>query len=155
VDKVVRSICQGCHCQCGVLVHLEGGRVSRITGDPHHPMNRGFICVKGQAQAELLYHPDRLKHPLRRLGGRGEGRWQRLSWDEALDDVARRLGEVRCRYGAESLAVITGTGPRTGNNVANLFALMLGTPNKISPLGGGRDEHLRRDYHHDGGRPGL
>ena len=132
MKKIVRSICQACHCNCGVLVHVEDGKVIKVSGDPGHPMNRGFICVKGQAQPELLYHPDRLHHPLRRTGERGEGQWQRISWDEALDEIAARLTEVQKQYGAESIAVMTGTGPRTGNNTARLFCLMLGTPNRIS-----------------------
>jgi len=132
VEKTVRSICQACHCNCGVLVHIKDGKAVRVTGDPGHPMNRGFVCVKGRAQPELLYHPDRLKYPMKRTGGRGEGKWQRISWDEALDDIAFRLTEIQGKYGAESIAVMTGTGPRTGNNVARLFCLMLGTPNRIS-----------------------
>jgi thiosulfate reductase/polysulfide reductase chain A len=132
LKKIVRSICQACHCNCGVLVHVEDGRVTKVTGDPDHPMNHGFICVKGQAQPELLYHPDRLKYPVKRTGGRGEGKWQRISWDEALDEIAAGLAKVQGEYGAESIAVMTGTGPRTGNNTARLFCLMMGTPNRIS-----------------------
>jgi thiosulfate reductase/polysulfide reductase chain A len=132
VEKKIRSICQACHCNCGVIVHLKDGKVTRVTGDPDHPMNRGFICVKGQAQPDLLYHPDRLKYPLKRTGGRGEGKWQRVTWDEALDNIAEKLTAVQAKYGAESIAVMTGTGPRTGNNTARLLCLMLGTPNRIS-----------------------
>lgn len=132
MKRIVRSICQACHCNCGVLVHVEDGKVDKVTGDPHHPMNHGFICVKGQAQPELLYHPDRLKYPIKRTGERGEGKWQRISWDEALDNIAEKLTDIQSKYGAESIAVMTGTGPRTGNNTARLFCLMLGTPNRIS-----------------------
>ncbi len=132
MEKTVRSICQACHCNCGVIVHIEDGKVTRVTGDPEHPMNRGFICVKGRAQPDLLYHPDRLKYPIKRIGQRGEGKWQIITWDDALNDIAARLTEIQGKYGAESIAVLTGTGPRTGNNVARLFCLMLGTPNRIS-----------------------
>ncbi|HEY97793.1 MAG TPA: molybdopterin-dependent oxidoreductase [Dehalococcoidia bacterium] len=132
MKNIVRSICQACHCNCGVLVHVEKGKVTKITGDPGHPMNRGFICVKGQAQPELLYHPDRLKYPMKRVGERGGGKWQRISWDDALDEIATGLTRVQEKYGADSIAVMTGTGPRTGNNTAHLFCLMLGTPNRIS-----------------------
>ena len=128
----IRTICQSCHCQCGVIVHIEDGRVAKVTGDPHHPMNRGFICVKGKAQPELLYHPDRLKYPQRRVGERGGAKWERTSWDEALNDIAARLSEIKEKYGPKSIAVITGTGPRTGNNVTKMLALPLGTPNKAS-----------------------
>jgi thiosulfate reductase/polysulfide reductase chain A len=132
MEKTLRSICQACHCNCGVIVHIENGKVTRVTGDPNHPMNRGFICVKGQAQPDLLYHADRLKYPLKRTGARGEGKWQRVSWDDVLDQIGARLAEIQEKYGTESIAVMTGTGPRTGNNVARLFCLMLGTPNRIS-----------------------
>ena len=71
MENVIRSICQASHCECGVLVHIKDGRVIKIEGDPEHPMNRGFVCVKGQAQPELSYHPDRLKYPLRRAGHPG------------------------------------------------------------------------------------
>jgi thiosulfate reductase/polysulfide reductase chain A len=132
VEKIIRSICQACHCNCGVLVHVEDGKVVKVTGDPDHPMNHGFICIKGSAQPELLYHPDRLKYPMKRTGKRGEGKWQRVSWDEALDGIAAGLTEVQQKYGADAIAVMTGTGPRTGNNTARLFCLMMGTPNRIS-----------------------
>ena len=132
MKKIIRSICQACHCNCGVLVHVEDGKAVRVTGDPNHPMNYGYICVKGQAQPKLLYHPDRVKYPLKRTGERGEGKWQRISWDNALDEIAARLTGIQEKYGAESIAVMTGTGPRTGNNVARLFCLIMGTPNRIS-----------------------
>ncbi|MCK4273598.1 MAG: molybdopterin-dependent oxidoreductase, partial [Dehalococcoidales bacterium] len=132
MENIVRSICQACHCNCGVMVHVEDGKVTGVTGDPEHPMNHGFVCVKGRAQPDLLYHPDRLKYPMKRTGERGEGKWQRIPWADALNDIAARLAKVQAEYGAESIAVMTGTGPRTGNNVARLFCLMLGTPNRIS-----------------------
>jgi anaerobic selenocysteine-containing dehydrogenase len=85
-NRVVRSSCRGCHGVCQVLVHLEEDRVVRITGDPDSPTSRGYLCPKGAAAAELLYHPDRLKYPLRRAGARGENKWERLSWAEGLYD---------------------------------------------------------------------
>ena len=94
MEKVVRTICQSCHCECGVLVQLKDNAVVDIKGDPHHPMNRGFICPKGKAQPQLVNHPDRLKYPLKRTGGRGEGRWERISWVEALGGIAQQLTRV-------------------------------------------------------------
>jgi anaerobic selenocysteine-containing dehydrogenase len=70
-SQVVRSACRGCHGVCQVLVHLEGGRVVKVTGDPESPTSRGYICPKGKAAPDFLYHPDRLKFPLRREGERG------------------------------------------------------------------------------------
>src|SRR4030042_1666569 len=90
-EKVVKSACRGCHGVCGVLVHIRDGRVTKVTGDPDCPTNMGYICPKGKASVELLYHPDRLKYPLKRIGERGENKWQRITWDEALDTVAGKL----------------------------------------------------------------
>ena len=132
MEKIVRSICQACHCECGVLVHVSDGKVSKIEGDPDNPMNRGFICVKGRAQAQVLYHPDRVKYPMRRVGERGSGKWERISWDTALDEIAEKLTKNREKNGPESFAVIHGTGPRPTLYSTALLALALGTPNVIS-----------------------
>ena len=72
-DGVVKSTCGLCQVGCGVLVHVANGRVTKVEGDPENPLNRGAICPKGQASLEFLYHPDRLQHPLKRTGERGEG----------------------------------------------------------------------------------
>lgn len=131
MSTIVRSICQACHCECGVLVHVENGRVTRIEGDPDHPMNRGYICVKGRAEKERLYHSERLMHPMKRAGKRGEGRWERIGWDEALEGIAERMTLARNRYGAPSIAAIHGTGPRASLCSA-LLPYALGSPNRIS-----------------------
>jgi anaerobic selenocysteine-containing dehydrogenase len=68
------------------------------------------MCAKGLASIENLYHPDRLKYPLKRIGKGGEGKWERTSWDEALDRIAQKLLEIKKEYGIESLAVGIGTG---------------------------------------------
>lgn len=132
MEKIVRTVCQGCHPECGVLVHVRDGRVTEVKGDPEHPMNRGFICIKGRAQPQLVHHPDRLKYPLRRAGDRGGGKWERISWDDALDSIAEKLTEIKNKYGAESIASIHGTGPRAALQASSLFPFMLGSPNRIS-----------------------
>ena len=129
MERIVRTICQGCHSECGVLVHVDDGKVARITPDPDHPSTRGFICVKGVNYAHFTYHPDRLKYPLRRAGGKGEGKWERVSWDEALDGIAARLSAVRERYGARSMGTFHGTAPRQSLFSCRLLAAALGTPN--------------------------
>ena len=132
MKKIVRTVCQSCHCECGVLATVTDGRITNIAGDPAHPMNRGYCCIKGKAQLELLYHPHRLKYPLRRTGDRGSGQWTRVSWDQALEEVADKLTEVKERYGPESIATIHGTGPRATIPASELLATSLGTPNIIS-----------------------
>ena len=92
---VVKSVCQPCHSNCGVLVHVKGGRVIKIEGDPDFPENEGSMCVRGLSFTQLLYHPDRIKYPMKRVGQRGEGKWQRISWDEALDTIASKIKQAK------------------------------------------------------------
>lgn len=126
--RVVRSACRMCHGVCQVFVHLDGDRVVKITGDPDSPTSRGYLCPKGKASPELLYHPDRLTYPLRRVGERGENKWKRVSWDEALDEMAEKLGSIRRESGSEYFAMMQGTGrPYTG--FTSRFANAFGTPN--------------------------
>lgn len=102
-DRVVKTICGGCHCTCGILTYVRDEKVVKVEGDPDFPQNQGMMCAKGLAITQLLYHPDRLLYPLRRAGERGQGKWQRISWDEALDWVAGRLKEIREQYGPQSI----------------------------------------------------
>ena len=89
VGEIVRSTCElGCRSGCGVLIHMKNGKPVKVEGDPEHPVNKGALCPVGRASLEFLYHPDRLKHPLRRAGGKGEGKWKQIGWDEALDVTA-------------------------------------------------------------------
>lgn len=130
--RVFKSTCRGCHGGCGVLLTVDGGKVTHIEGDPEHPLNRGTLCSMGLAARELLYHPDRLLHPLKRAGERGEGRWQRISWDQAYDEIAERLGAFRAESGAESVALVQGTG-RDYAEFLYRFANLFGTPNVATP----------------------
>jgi anaerobic selenocysteine-containing dehydrogenase len=109
---------------------MRDGKLVKVTGDPDSPLSRGYICVKGKAAPELLYHPDRLKYPLRRAGARGENRWQRISWDEALDTVSEKLLEVRREFGAESVVGARGTG-RPYQVLFHRFLHCFGTPNRL------------------------
>ena len=129
-DGMVRSTCGLCQIACGILVHMDNGRVVKVEGDPESPLNKGVICSKGLALPEYVYHPDRLQHPLKRLGKRGDGKWTPISWDEALDIVASELTKARDKYGAESVAFINGSfkGGFQGNYLAR-FANIFGSPN--------------------------
>jgi len=131
-EIVYRSSCKMCHGGCGVLVHVRDGEIVKVEGDPDSPMNKGRLCPKGLASLEHIYNPERLLHPLKRKGGRGEGRWERISWDEALDDIAAELGRIRREYGPEAIALGTGTGRHHYHFVIR-FANALGTPNWCEP----------------------
>jgi len=130
-DRIVKSTCGICQIGCGILVHVDNGRIVRIEGDPESPLNKGMLCPKGLASLEYLYHPDRLLHPLKRMGRRGEeGKWLPISWDEALDMVAGELAKARDKHGAESVVFIGGSfkGGLQGDLLTR-FANVFGSPN--------------------------
>ena len=77
-----------CPDTCAMLFEVEDGRLTGVRGNPAHPMTRGGLCVKLKDYEKRHYHPDRLLHPMRRTGAKGEARFERISWDEALDRVA-------------------------------------------------------------------
>ena len=101
-ETVVRAACpHDCPDTCAMLVTVreeQGRRVAvRIAGDPDHPTTAGVLCTKVSRYLERVYHPDRLLHPLRRVGRKGEGRFERVGWDEALADIARRLQAIAAK----------------------------------------------------------
>jgi len=130
--QVYKSACRMCHGGCGVLVHVVDGAIREVTGDRASPLNKGLLCPKARAGPELVYHPDRLTHPMKRIGARGDGQWARISWDEAYDIIAVRLTRIIEENGPESIAIGTGTGRHHCNFVPR-FANALGTPNWCEP----------------------
>ncbi len=107
--KIKKAGCFFCHNNCGVLVHVKNNRVIKVTGNPDHPMSKGYICQRAVHAPKWLYHPDQLQYPLKRAGKRGEGKWQRISWNHALDEISGKLDQHRQAHGAESLVVTEGT----------------------------------------------
>ena len=77
-----------------MLVEVEDGRATKVSGDPDHPTTQGFLCTKVTRYLERVYNPDRVLYPMRRIGAKGEGRFERISWDEALNTIARRFREI-------------------------------------------------------------
>ena len=132
VETVLKSVCRSCHGGCGALLHVDDGRLTKVEGDPDSPLNRGRLCPIGLATLDLVYHPDRLTHPMRRDGERGSGKWRRISWDEALGEIAGRLAEIKRDHGAEAIALGTGTG-RHHIRWVSRFGHALGTPNWCEP----------------------
>lgn len=130
--KVLKSVCRSCHGGCGVLLHVENDRLVRVEGDPESPLNHGRLCPIGTVTLDLVYHPDRLKYPMRRRGPRASCDWQRISWDEALDEIAERLQAIKDKHGAEAIALGTGTG-RHHIRWVSRFGHALGTPNWCEP----------------------
>jgi len=126
----IASNCEMCFWRCGILAKLQQGKVTRLEGNPQHPLTQGRLCARGNAGHFTLYDPDRLKRPQLRVGARGEGRFREISWDEALDWLAARLMELKQKYGPESVAFFPhGVG-------SSFFATLMkayGTPNSAEP----------------------
>jgi len=116
MKSVVHAACpHDCPDACGVLITVEDGRATRVQGDPEHPVTRGFLCAKVAKYLDRVYSPDRVFYPMRRVMGKGAGAprtgqspvptqaFQRISWDEALDEITRRLKQAAAESGPESI----------------------------------------------------
>ena len=102
--KVVRGACpQDCPDTCAFLYHVEDGKLVEVTGDPDHPMTRGGLCVKLKDYAEHHYNPDRLLHPLKRVGPKGSGKFEQISYDQALAEIKERWTEVIEKHGSQAI----------------------------------------------------
>ncbi|MCH8000156.1 MAG: molybdopterin-dependent oxidoreductase [Proteobacteria bacterium] len=101
----VPSFCALCISRCGAIATVENGRFVALKPDPSHPTGQA-LCIKGRVAPELVYHPDRLLYPMKRTRPKGDADsgWQRISWDEALDTVAKKLTELSDQYGPETVA---------------------------------------------------
>jgi len=95
--EAIPTTCLQCNIEDGLLAYVEDGRLVKIEGNPKHPGTNGKICARGQAGINTVYSPDRLLYPLKRVGARGEGRWKRISWDDALDEIAGKIKEAISR----------------------------------------------------------
>src|SRR6185369_12773879 len=107
MKTVVHAACpHDCPDACGVLITVENERAVKIQGDPHHPVTRGFLCAKVAKYLDRVYSPDRVLFPMRRSsekGSRGPGAFTRITWDEALDEIARRFKTIREEFGSEAI----------------------------------------------------
>jgi anaerobic selenocysteine-containing dehydrogenase len=102
--EVFRSVCPlDCPDTCGLRVTVEEGRITRVTGDPDHPITRGVICHKVRHFPDRVHHPERLLYPMRRTGEKGEGKFERITWEEALDEITSRMKQLIAEHGAESI----------------------------------------------------
>lgn len=130
-DKILKTACHLCHGGCILLAHIKRGKLVKMQGDPDGPLNRGGICEKALAAPDYVYSPFRLKYPLKRVGERGEGKWQRISWDEAFDITVKKLSEIKNKYGGEGIAYACGTGRVVVEIPRVFFNAVLDTPNYI------------------------
>jgi anaerobic selenocysteine-containing dehydrogenase len=110
-SQIVRGACgHDCPDTCGWIVEVKDGAAGRLYGDPAHPFTRGTLCAKVNHYLERVYHPDRVLHPLKRVGPKGEGQFARVTWDEALADIASRWRAIVEESGAEAILPYSSAG---------------------------------------------
>jgi len=128
----INVVCSSCDGFCPVTAKVQDGQVVKVHSRDD-PMLKDIICKKGAYAPKSFAHPDRLMQPQRRVGERGAGEWETVSWDEALDDIAGKLKDVIAKYGPEALAVATSNWNTTvDNGLARRFMNLIGTPNFVS-----------------------
>lgn len=125
------NVCDLCPWRCGIVVQTVNGKVHKVDGNPLDPKSRGRLCARGQGGVSFMEDPDRLRAPMLRAGARGEGKFQEVTWEEALDHVADKITAIRGRSGPEALAIF---GHTAGDFwLTDYFAQAWGTPNAAKP----------------------
>ncbi len=128
--RIIKSICFGCHSRCGVILETKNGRLLEVKGDKEHPISKGFICPKCYSVKELIYHPERLRKPMKNIGKKGN--WKEVKWKDALGKIGSELLSIKSNYGAES--VVFGQGTTRGlPPYINRFLTLFGSPNYMGP----------------------
>ena len=127
----MKTSCHGCIQMCPAIAYLKDGVVVKLEGDPDAPVSRGSLCIKGLNQLHTMYSPRRVLHPLRRAGERGENKWERITWDEAYDEIEARVTGALEACEEQTIKIIRGAMPDiVGGNAAVAESLT----ETISPL---------------------
>ena len=128
---IVRGACpHDCPDTCAMLVSVEGGRAVEVRGDPEHPFTAGALCVKVNDYVERVYSPDRVLYPMRRVGPKGNGKFERIGWDAALDEIGDRFEAIIAEHGAQAILPYSYLGTEgllNGLNVGDVFFNRLGS----------------------------
>src|SRR5436309_13889275 len=138
------SICPLCSAGCGLSVRvMEGdaevirngqhgvtkmGLAKKLEGEPANPINQGKLCTRGQAAAQITYHPDRVGHPLKRAGARGEGKFEEVPWDQALGELVSKLDALEAANDQKKLAILLGPQCGVRTELIKQFAARFGAP---------------------------
>lgn len=135
MKQTKKVVCIQCHSGCRQVAEIEDGRLLGVGPDMDFPKADLFApivrgCPRANAVVEYFYHPGRLNYPLKRIGARGENKWQQIGWDQALDEIAEKMQALIERYGPETIASTTGTG-RTTDEFRSRFFNLLGSPNIV------------------------
>ncbi|HHY25861.1 MAG TPA: molybdopterin-dependent oxidoreductase [Desulfitobacterium dehalogenans] len=126
--EVKKACCYFCHQNCGCLVYVKDDKILHFEGDTDYPTNTGGLCCRGNVNLIHLDHEARVNFPLKRKGERGSGEWERITWEQAIDEIGTKLEEIRQHYGAEAVATAGGTS-RTDDWARRRFMNLLGSPN--------------------------
>ncbi len=128
--EIRHGICDICSpsFHCGINAYVKDGEIVKVEGNPDHPVNHGLLCTKGMSNRAYIYREDRVLTPLKRVGERGEGRFQPISWEEAYTEIARRLNEQKEKYGPESVVFFSGY-DKWYRMIFERFAYSFGSPN--------------------------
>jgi anaerobic selenocysteine-containing dehydrogenase len=131
-ERIVKTTCALCASGCGLDVRVVNGKAVKVEGNPLHPLNQGVCCLKGQASLEMLYSPERIQHPRIQTGQRGSGDWKEISWEEALNIVAKKLRSLREAELPYTVALIHGHTRGQSRAAIKRFMAAYGSPNVIS-----------------------
>ena len=152
--RVTASVCELCFWKCGILAHSQGERITKVQGNPLHPLSGGRLCPRGTGGGGAAHDPDRLVRPLLRVGARGEDRFEPVSWDDALGHIATKLEAMKRVHGPEALAFFNhGAGASWFRHLFSAY----GTPNFAAPsfaqCRGPRDVAFQLTFGADPGSP--
>ncbi len=123
---IKHTTCRFCLVRCGMDIEVENGKIKRLVGNKNHPLSQGYLCVKGKASVDVTLSPKRVIYPQRRKGERGSREWERVSWDEALNDIAERIARVIEKDGAPAVSVQAL--PPKEYFAYDIFCEMIGSP---------------------------
>lgn len=129
--KEILTDCTLCYHSCGIKVGVENGKAVDIEGIPSHPVNKGELCPKGENMLDSIYHPERVKYPMKKVNGK----FERISWDTALDEISQRLAELKASFGPQMLGMFSGSIGVENMEIAGLtqrFKTAFGSPNFFS-----------------------
>lgn len=134
VEEWVSSVCRACPGACGILVRVMDGKAVKIEGNPAHPVNKGKLCPLGQAGIQMLYNPDRIKGPMKKVGGRTSTQWADISWDEALEILVSKLKKLKTAGEGHKFVLLTEESRGMSHELFDRFMNAIGSPNHISDV---------------------
>ena len=133
-DRIEAGGCNICFNSCTAKFHFHNDRLVKVTGNDEDPILKGKVCPKSQLSLQLYSSKERLTQPLKRIGNRGENKFEPISWKQALDEISIKLAAIKSNFGSESLGLFSGTrtGTLTNRGYIRMFAKLWGTPNFVT-----------------------